>query len=190
MRAFADPRIRLANALVPKSAVPPGLRDGAWWTERDGEMTWLKRAAGGEPEGWMDDSLFERIGLLPLVKRASGHVHISGLGLGLAVRAVLRVPAVRRVTVVEQAPEVVRMVGPYACGDPRVEVVLADAYVWQPASGFTPDVCWHDVWTGFDEAVENAGPLLERWRGRCGWQSFWGAREFLDTRCARGSANP
>jgi hypothetical protein len=120
-------------------------------------MTWLKRAAGGEPEGWMDDSLFERIGLLPLVKRASGHVHISGLGLGLAVRAVLRVPAVRRVTVVEQAPEIVRMVGPYTCGDPRVDVVLADAYAWQPPAGFTPDICWHDVWTGFDEAVEECG---------------------------------
>lgn len=130
----------------------------------------------------MDDSLQERIGLLPLVARARGHVHISGLGLGLAVVAVLRVPAVRRVTVVEQAPEIVRMIAPYACLDPRVEVVVADAYVWQSPPGFAPDVCWHDVWADAGEAVERAGPLLERWRGRCGWQSFWGARELVQAR--------
>lgn len=182
-RYYGDPRIRLAHELVPKAAVPPGLRCGAWWTERLDGMTGLRRAAEGEePEGWMDDSLSERIGLLPLVKRARGHVHISGLGLGLAVRAALRIPAVQRITVLEQAPEIVRMVGPYTCQDSRVEVVVADAYTWEPPPGFRPDVCWHDVWAGVGEAVEQAGPLLERWRGRCGWQSFWGAREFLDMR--------
>jgi hypothetical protein len=183
LRYCRDPRIRLAQKLVPKSAVPAGLRCGAWHTTRRDELTWLSRdAEGEEPERWMDDSLSERIGLLPLVERARGHVHISGLGLGLAVGAVLRRPAVTKVTVVERSPEIVRMVGPYACQDPRVELLVADAYEWKPPPDSCPDVCWHDVWATIEEAVERAAPLLELWQGRCEWQGYWGAREFLELR--------
>jgi len=190
-----DSGVREATRLVPGANIPPGQR-GPWHVDRRWVRSarivrlanpplrklligpcWLTRLmrynAAGEPQHWMTDSVDEKIGLLPLVREARGDVLIHGLGLGLAVRAVLRLPDVMRVTVVELSPEVVQLVAPHACADPRVKVVLGDAHTWTPPPSYLPDVVWHDIWPTREDAITGAARLLERWRGRCGWQGFW-----------------
>jgi spermidine synthase len=76
-------------------------------------------------------------------------VLVLGGGDGLAVREVLRYPAVERVTLVDLDAEVTRLfadnpmlaaVNGGALRDPRVRVINADAFVWLAATGETFDV--------------------------------------------------
>ena len=76
-------------------------------------------------------------------------VLVLGGGDGLAVREILRYPAVERVTLVDLDPEMTRLftdnpllasVNAGALRDPRVRVVNADAFVWLADTGETFDV--------------------------------------------------
>lgn len=107
------------------------------------------------------------------VRRATGSVLINGLGLGMVLGAILAKPSVTDVTVVELAPEVIRLVGPtYA--DPRLTIVCADAFDWQPPKGKRYDCVWHDIWP--DICLDNLAEMtrLHRKYGRrCDWQGSW-----------------
>ncbi len=76
-------------------------------------------------------------------------VLVLGGGDGLAVREILRYPAVERVTLVDLDPEMTRLftdnpllatVNAGALRDPRVRVVNADAFVWLAETGERFDV--------------------------------------------------
>ncbi len=104
---------------------------------------------------------------------------VTGLGLGLVAEAMLRPAAspVRRVTVVEFSPDVIRLVKPHLDSryPGRVEVFEADAFKWEPPQGRRFTVCWHDIWPD-PQAPGNAEEmqrLEERYRQWCDWQGFW-----------------
>ena len=80
-----------------------------------------------------------------IVRQASGHVLINGLGIGMVLRAVLKKPEVKRVTVVEKSADVIALVGPSYASE-RVEIVHADAFDYQPPKGVRYGAVWHDIW--------------------------------------------
>jgi hypothetical protein len=121
-------------------------------------------------------------------RRRGGRVLITGLGLGLVAQAILRDPdsAVERVTILEQSPDVIRLVAPsLAARHPgKVEVVEADAFTWSPGDARF-SVVWHDIWPDpYLPQIEAERASLEaRYLACSDWRGYW-PQEYL--RALRG----
>lgn len=155
-RAMAEKYERHRSRLVD---VPPGSAAGAtverFIVERGigqlrtvfegralppGEYSRL-RIAGAS--AWMTDTPAEYRDAVPFIHCARGSVLISGLGLGMVVKAVLKKSDVEHLTVIEVHPGVIALVGP-AYQDPRLRIIEADCRTWKPDRKF--DWAWHDIW--------------------------------------------
>lgn len=80
--------------------------------------------------------------------RASGNVLVTGLGLGCVARGLLANPKVSKVTVLENSPDVLKLVGVHMERPGRLEIIYAEAEQWiksHPEIKF--DCAWHDLWT-------------------------------------------
>jgi spermidine synthase len=80
-----------------------------------------------------EDRAFAEFALAPLAGRDDLTILIAGLGTGLLLRAVLDIPGVRAVEVIERSPAIVRWCGTQlatsnggALVDPRVKVVVSE----------------------------------------------------------------
>jgi hypothetical protein len=110
-----------------------------------------------------------------------GEVLITGLGLGLVAEAVLRPPdsPVKHVTILEIAPEVIKLVGPYLKRryPGKITIVEASAFAWTPPAGRRFSVGWHDIWP--DPYTERNRQDIEQLENRyyeyCDWQGNWPA---------------
>jgi hypothetical protein len=107
-----------------------------------------------------------------------GEVLVTGLGLGLVVDAMLDPGSpVDRVTIVEAEADVIALVGPWlsARHPGRIEIVHADAYRWQPASGRRWRTVWHDIWPDpLATDVDTQMAALDiRYAPHADWQGHW-----------------
>lgn len=108
------------------------------------------------------------------VRRASGHVLVNGLGLGMVVAAMLKKPEVERVTVVEISKDVIALTGPTLEGDPRLEIVNASAFDYQPPRGIRYGAVWHDIWDNIcGDNVPEMTRLKRKYGRRSDWQGCW-----------------
>lgn len=122
----------------------------------------------------MSDTRAEILDLLPFVRMASGRVLINGLGLGVALKAVLAKPEVEHVDVVEISQDLIDLVGPhYACD--RLTIWCADAREITWPKGTSWDVAWHDIWDDIDgDSVPEMIRLHRKYRKPItGWQGSW-----------------
>lgn len=109
------------------------------------------------------------------VWRATGHVLLQGLGLGMVLAAILKKPEVQRVTVVELSQDVANLVWPTYAGDPRAELVIADAMTWKPPKDAFYGVVWHDIWDDLcADNLPQMKTLTRRYARKCAWQGCWG----------------
>jgi len=142
-----------------------------------GTYTWLRRNG----EVVMSDTPNEIRDHLSFIHQAHGRVLIHGLGLGMCVEACLRKDTVEHVTVVENSPEVIELVGSHLKekhGD-RLEIIEGDAFTWPIPKGTRWDVAWHDIWDDLcTDNLEEMTRLHRRFGSRVGWQGSWG-RDFL-----------
>jgi len=158
-----------------------------------GEYTALYR--GGDPSAKssfsrgvlvMSDTPDElRDHIEPVNKAKGGHVLIAGLGIGCVLQAVLDKPEVERATVIEKAPEVIRLVGPHykkRYGD-RLEIVEADIFEWQPPKGVRYSVAWFDIWDDIcSDNLDAMTKLKRKFARRAEWKGCW-----CEWRCRRHS---
>jgi len=110
--------------------------------------------------------------------RAKGKVLINGLGLGMALKAILNkvddkgAPAVELVHVVEKAEDVLKLVRPTYESDKRVSFIHADALEYKPTLRY--DVVWHDI---FDDICADNLPIMHKlhrkYGGKAEWQGSW-----------------
>jgi hypothetical protein len=108
-----------------------------------------------------------------LFRMATGHVLLSGLGLGMALSVLLKMDDVTKVTVIEQSAEVIQLVGRYY-DDPRVDIIHADAFAWSPPEGFSCDVAWHDIWPRVTmQTYSEIKALYGKYDSFCTWQGAW-----------------
>lgn len=117
------------------------------------------------------------------VRMASGHVLITGLGLGMVANAVAKKDAVERVTVVEISRDVISLVS--ASLHPKINVVCADAFAYVPLKDARFGAVWHDIWP--DLCTDNLAEmtrLKRRFARRADWQGCWG-EELLRARKRR-----
>lgn len=112
-------------------------------------------------------------------ERAGGRVLINGLGLGMVLHAVLAVPAVEHVDVVEASADVIALTGPVfadAVAAGRVTIHHADAFeqmrAWPAGSWWS--VAWHDIWDVISEDnLPEMAQLNRSYGRRVGWQGAW-----------------
>jgi hypothetical protein len=113
------------------------------------------------------------------VWRSKGNILINGLGLGVVLKAVLQMPNVESVTVIELSKDVIKLVAP-SFKDPRVTIIQADAMTWKPPKDVRYDAVWHDLWNDICESNLDDMKILHRRYGRkCDWQASW-CRERLE----------
>jgi hypothetical protein len=120
----------------------------------------------------MSTALTEVGDALPFIARAKGRVLVTGLGLGIVVRGLVDQPDVEHITVIERSPDVLHLVAPVFAGEPKVRIVQADAFRWQPDGRF--DHAWHDLWlTISQDNVEPMDRLRHRYAAHVGSQECW-----------------
>lgn len=113
------------------------------------------------------------------IHSASGTVLIAGLGLGMVTRAVLGKPEVTHVTVVEKAPEVVKLVAPIFAESSRVTIICASIFDWKPAKGQRFDWAWFDIWNDLcTDNLDEMATLNRRFARVATNKGHWG-RELL-----------
>lgn len=112
------------------------------------------------------------------LENARGSLLINGLGLGMVVHAVLQLPQVTRVTVIERELDVIKLVGNTFSSDPRVEIIHADAFLFCPPAGAVYDAAWHDIWHFHSHRNLDEMEALERkYLSLTNWQGCWGKQE-------------
>lgn len=121
----------------------------------------------------MSDTPAERRDHYEPVRRARGHVLINGLGIGMVLKAVLAKQEVSRVTVVEVSQELIDLIAPHY-KDPRLTIVCADAYEYQPPKGERYGAVWHDIWDYITpDNLAGMTKLKRKYGRRTDWQGCW-----------------
>lgn len=114
---------------------------------------------------WMTDFPVEQAQLDELLSEVNeGSVLIGGLGLGYAVNVLARRSRIDRICVVESAPEVVQLVGPYIKdADRKVELIQQDVFDFLRGCTETFDWGFYDIWQSDSEETffEYVVPLRE-----------------------------
>lgn len=111
--------------------------------------------------------------------QAKGRCLVAGLGIGMVARAMLMKPEVTHVTIVEQSPDVIKLVAPWLTSQfpGRVTIVEADILSWQPPKGEKWDAAWFDIWDDIcADNLDEMKTLHRRFARRVAWKGSW-ARE-------------
>ncbi len=148
----------------------------------------------GESQVMMSDFHYERVTCEEVVRRAHGDVLIAGLGLGMILHPILKIEAVRSVTVIEKYQDVVDLVLPTLPVNEKLQVVLGDICMWKPPRGHRYDVIWFDIWPDIETTrLPEMTRLHRRFRRRLNranpecWMESWHRRE--TRRLAGGQRN-
>jgi len=114
-------------------------------------------------------------------KRRGGKVLINGLGLGVIVRGLLSLPNITDIYVVEKEQDVTNLIAP-SYRNPKVHIILADAFTMQWIKGTRFQVVWHDIWPSI--CADNLDDMLQlhrKYERMTDWQDSWCREE-----CRRG----
>lgn len=147
------------------------LRDGEWWrTVPEGTYTRLTFPGGV----MMSDTPAEAHEHKEGYDRCKGNVLINGLGLGFFLKAVLAKKTVKKVTVIELSKDVIKLVAK-SYKDPRLTIIQADAFTWEPPKGEEYDYVWHDIWpvANTQEAIVDRALLYEKYMDITTNQGHW-----------------
>lgn len=93
----------------------------------------------------MSDTDMERRTNWKVANCAHGDVLIAGLGLGMILHPIARKPEVDSVTVIEQAPDVIKLIGP-TIKSRKVQIIEGDINTWRPPKGTRYGTIYFDIW--------------------------------------------
>ncbi len=173
--------------------VPDG-KEGDWsvetFTVSEQESMFTRMRAIQHPEGFVAPGSYKRLkrgGVVvmsntqmevstnqPIIRNATGNVLINGLGLGMVLTAILERNDIRSVTIIENAPEVIKLVGSHFEKDRRVKVILCDAFEFKPPKSSKYDAVWHDIWDYMcEDHLSEMTRLKRKYVRKCEWQGCW-----------------
>lgn len=105
--------------------------------------------------------------------RRGGRVLVHGLGLGMVTGALLRLPNVDHVDVVEIDTRVIEHIGPHYAGE-RCTIHHGDALTFQWPKDARWTVVWHDIWPEITaDNLPGMHRLHRRFGRRTEWQGSW-----------------
>ena len=108
------------------------------------------------------------------IHKATGHILINGLGLGVALAAILKKDDVKKVTIIENSEDVIKMVAPTYLKDSRVEIIHCSAFDYKPSKGVRYNAVWHDIWDNIcGDNLPEMHKLHRKYGRRTDWQGSW-----------------
>ena len=106
--------------------------------------------------------------------KEGGHILINGLGLGVALTAILESDKVESITIIEKSEDVIKLVSPTFKDDSRVKIIHADAFEWKPPKGIRYSAVWHDIWDYIcEDNLPEMHKLHRKYGRRTDWQGSW-----------------
>lgn len=139
---------------------------------------------------WMSDTPAERHDHSPFVvtcdRTRAERVLVTGLGLGMVAAALVHVPSVREIDIVEIDADVVALVGEHVVRlgkDHGVEVRVHQGDATRPGDVFGRtgrrwSAAWHDIWpTISPDDYEDHKRVRRAYQARVGWQDVWQGNE-------------
>lgn len=113
-------------------------------------------------------------------KARGGRCLVHGLGLGMVVKAMLDLPNVDHVDVVELDADVIALSGPaFAAYGDRLTIHHDNALTRRWPTGTRWTVVWHDIWRDIcEDNLSEMSKLHRSYGRRCDWQGSW-SRELL-----------
>lgn len=142
-------------------------------------------ALWGNGNLWMSDTPDEIRDHMEFWRRAEGDILITGLGLGMALQALLTRPSChepprpKSITVIERERDVIDLVGPHyrqmaASMGVELEIICANVYDYKPPKGRTWTCAWHDVWPTISaDNAPKVGKIHRKFARRVEWQRSW-----------------
>ena len=114
---------------------------------------------------------------IEFIHKAKGNVLINGLGLGVALKAILEKTGeekVKKVIVVENSKDVIKLVAPTYKDDKRITIVNEDAFKYVPPKGIKFDAVWHDIWDNIcSDNLPEMAKLHRKYGRKTDWQGSW-----------------
>lgn len=129
----------------------------------------------------MSDTGMERISNKAFIKKATGHVLIAGLGIGLIIYNILDKQSVQSITIVEKYQDIIDLISPKFT-DPRIKYICADIFEWKPDKGSKYDTIYFDIWP--EICVDNLKQItilhnrFKSSKNKNGWMNSW-MKEYL-----------
>ena len=105
---------------------------------------------------YMSDTPMERESNKTILHKAHGHVLIGGLGLGMVPLALQEKPEVRRITIVEKSPDVLKLVCDQLTGhfSNKVQVVQDDVFTFS-SYGWKFNTIYMDIWPDYGDHLKS-----------------------------------
>jgi len=114
--------------------------------------------------------------------QATGSCLLNGLGIGMVLKNILLKPDVADVTIVEISQDLIDLVAPFYV-DPRVTIICADAFTYQPPKGKRYQMVWHDIWdTICSDNLPEMAKLHRKYGRKTDWQGSWCKSECMRNR--------
>jgi len=109
-----------------------------------------------------------------IAKNYGGNILINGLGLGVALTAILKYKNIINITVIEKSANVIKLVAPSFANDKRINIIHANAFEWKAPKGIRYTVVWHDIWKDIcSDNLPEMTKLHRKYGRRCDWQGSW-----------------
>jgi hypothetical protein len=106
--------------------------------------------------------------------KANGSILINGLGLGVLVKALIDKSEVTDITIIENSQDVLNLSGPTYKKEPKVTIIHADCFTWEPPKGKVYDAVWHDIWNNIcADNLEEMKKLHRKYGRRARYQESW-----------------
>jgi Spermine/spermidine synthase domain len=184
-------KLSYREAMTLGDRIPEGV-SGPWRIERKDVEVGLSFSARSTPAGRYTGLIHERRGLMMSdtpdemrdhsqffyeCHRRGGRIIIGGLGIGMVLQSVLRLPNVEHVDVIEIDEDVIKLTSPAFAGDiqaGRLTIHHADIFekTWKPGTRW--NVAWWDIW--IDICVDNLPEMTKihrKYGRRVDWQDSW-----------------
>ena len=108
------------------------------------------------------------------VSKAQGSILLNGLGLGVVLQALINKEEVKEITVIENSEDVIKLSGPTYTKDPKVTIIQADAFEYQPPKEKRYNAVWHDIWDSIcSDNIEEMKKLHRKYGRKTDYQESW-----------------
>ena len=125
---------------------------------------------------WMSDTPDEIDDHMPMIHEAEkrgGRVLVNGLGLGMVIKALLDLPQVEHVDVVELNKDVIDLVGPHYASE-RCTIHHANAFEVKWPEGAHWTAVWSDIWLPISpDNLPEIARLKAKYADMADWHGLW-----------------